>query len=163
MQFSLSEVPWIVSRSWDDKTLSITGSFSTRILENATNVWIFLTSIVRHICKSVFPQPTYLSFRICWNVSASSHPDSTTQLFSQSLFCHTPCCCLKLLCTIIDLSISWCSFFQQVKTHTFCCWDKKFAQKKRSSPNPFCEGTESPSTLSSKASLDWNLYLSWSN
>ena len=41
---------------------------------------------------------------------------------------------------------------------------KKFTQKWNcSSPNNLCKCTESPSTLATNTSIEWNLYLSWSN
>ena len=46
----------------------------------------------------------------------------------------------------------------------FCSWDDIFTQKWNcSSPNILCKCTESPSTLSTNTSIEWNLYLSWSN
>ena len=91
-------------------------------------------------------------------------PATTTQLFSQSLSSHTLYNCLENLPTTNNLCNFWHSNFQQVSTYAFCSWDDKFMQKRNcSSHNNLCKRNESSSTLSTNTSLEWNLYLSWSN
>ena len=58
----------------------------------------------------------------------------------------------------------WHSKVQPVSTYAFCSWDVIFTQKWNcSSPNKLCKCTESPSTLSTNTSTEWDLSLSWSN
>ena len=97
---------------------------------------------------------------------ASSHPPTApfTQLFFQSLLSNTLCRRLERFSTANNLSNLWYSKFQQVSTYAFCSWDDILTQKRNcSSPNTLCKCTESPSPLSSKPSIVWNLYLSSSN
>ena len=120
---------------------------------------------MRNICENVSSGPNDLFCRSCWNDSACSPlPDTTTQLFSESLSSRTLCSCLEILSTTNNLYNFWHSKFQQINTHPFCCWDDIFTQKwSCSSPNNFCNCTESPPMLSTNTSIEWKLYLSWSN
>ena len=133
---------------------------------------------MRNVCKNIYSRPTGLFYRFCWNESAclpplrklpSAHGSlpllaTTTQLFSQSLSSHTLCSCLEIFSTTNNLCNFWNSKFQQVSTYAFCSWDDLFTQKWIcSSPNNLCKCTESPSTLSTNTSVEWNLYFSWSN
>ena len=119
---------------------------------------------MRKVCKNVSSRPTDLLCRFCWNDSAclpyacgSLHlPATTTQLFSQSLSSHAICSCLEILAT----TNFWHSKLQQVSTYAFCSWDDIFTQKWNcSSPKNLCQCNESPSTLSTNTSIEWNLYL----
>ena len=100
-----------------------------------------------------------------WNDSACSpFLATTTQLFSQSLSSHTLCNCLEFLSATNNLCNFWHGKFQQINSYAFCSWDDFFTQNWNcSSPNNLCKCTESPSTLSTNTSIEWNLYLSWSN
>ena len=127
---------------------------------------------MRNVCKNVSPRLTDLFCRFCWNDSvriafpSTSCPPATpfTQLFPQRLSSHTLCCCLDILSTTNNLCNFWHSKIQQVSTYAFCSWDEIFTQKwKCSSPINLCKCTESSSTLSTNTSVEWNLYLSWSN
>ena len=127
---------------------------------------------MRNVCKKVPPRPTDLFCNFCWNVSARTPFPATcrppaapfTQLFSQSLSSHTHCSCLDILSTINNLCNFWHSKFQKVSSYAFCSWDDLFTQKWNcSSPNNLCKCTKSSSTLSTNTSIEWNLYLSWSN
>ena len=120
---------------------------------------------MRNVCKNVFPRPTDLFCRFCCNDSPHNFfPATTTQLFSQSLFSHTLCSCLEIFSTTNNLCNFWRSKLQQVSTYAFCSWDDMFRQKWNcSSPINLCKCTESQSTLSTNNSLEWKLYLSWSN
>ena len=120
---------------------------------------------MRNVCKNVSPRPTDLFCRLCWNDSARNPiPATTTHLFSQSLSSHTLCSCLELLHTTNNLCNFWHSKFQQVSTYAFCSWDDIFTQKWNwSSPKNLCKCTESPSTLATSTSIEWNLYFSWNN
>ena len=130
---------------------------------------------MRNICKNVSSRPTGLFCRICWNESAclplvrklpSAYgslplPATTTQLFSQSLSSHMLCSCLEILSTTNNLCSFWHSYFQQVSTYAFSSWYDIITQKWNcSSPNNLCKCTKSPSSLSTKTSLEWNLYFS---
>ena len=58
----------------------------------------------------------------------------------------------------------WHSKVQQNSTYAFCSWDDIFAKKYDcSSRNNLCKCTDSPSTLSTNTSIEWNIYFSWSN
>ena len=127
---------------------------------------------MRNVCKNVFPRPTGLFSRFCWNDSARTPFPTTsrtprarfTQLFSQSPSSHTLCSCFEILSTFNNLCNFWHTKFQQVSTYAFCSWDDIFTQNWNcSSPISFCKCTESPSTLSTNNSTEWNLYISWSN
>ena len=127
---------------------------------------------MRNVCKNVFSRPTGLFCKFSWNDSACLPyaygslplPATTTQLFSQSLSSHTLCSCLQILSTTNNLCNFWHRNFQQVSTYAFCSWDDKFTQKRNcSSPNNLCKFTKSPSTLSTKTSIESNLYFSWSD
>ena len=119
---------------------------------------------MRNFCKNNSSRPIGLFCRFCWHDAACSpFPATTTQLFSQSLSSHTLCSCLEILSTTNNLCNFRHSKFQQVSTYAFYSWDDILTQKWNcSSPNNLCKCTESPSTLSTKSSIDWNLYLSWS-
>ena len=127
---------------------------------------------MRNVWKNVSPRPTDLLCRFCWIDSArtpfpatSRHPVAPfTLLFSQCLSSYTLCCCLDILSTTNHLCNFWHSKIQQVSTYAFCSWDDKFTQKWNcSSPNNLCNCTESSSMLSTNSSIEWNLYVSWSN
>ena len=120
---------------------------------------------MRNVCKNVSWRPTDLFCRICWKDSACSlFPATTTQLFSQTLFSHNLCSCLKILSTTNNLFNFWRSKIQQVSEYGFCSCDVIFTQEWNSGfLNNLCKCTESPFTLSTNTSLEWNLYLSWSN
>ena len=120
---------------------------------------------MRIVCKNVSSRPTDLFCRICWNDSACSRfPTTTNQLFSQSLSSYTLCSCREILSTTYNICNFWRSKFQQVSIYAFCGWDDLFAQKWNcSSPKNLCKCTESSCTLSTKSSIEWNLYFSWSN
>ena len=110
-------------------------------------------------------RPTDLFCRLCWKDSARTPlPATTTQLFSQSLCSHTLCRCLDILSTTNNPSDFWHSKFQQVSTYAFCSWDDLFTQKwNSSSPKNLSKCTKPSSTLFTNTSIEWNLYLSWSN
>ena len=115
---------------------------------------------MRIVCENVSSRPTDLFCKFCWNDSARSPvPATTTQLFPRSLWS-----CLEILSTTNNFCIFWHSKFQQVSTYAFCSWEDIFTQKWNcSSPNNLCKCTESPYTLSTNTSLEWYLYLYWSN
>ena len=124
--------------------------------------------VLRTLDKFQFQSQVRLSqinMGFCWNDSTCSPvPANTTQLFSQSLSSHTLCSCLEILSTTNNLCNFWRSEFQRVSTYAFCSWDDIFTQKRNcSSPTILCKCNESPSTLSTKTSIKWNLCLSWSN
>ena len=119
--------------------------------------------------QNVSPRLTDLFCRFCWNdsartpFSATSRPPAApfTQLFSYSLYSHTLCSCLEILSTTNNLCNLWHNKFQQVSTYAFCSWDDIFKQKWNcSSPNNLCKYIESPSTLSTNTSIEWNFYFS---
>ena len=137
---------------------------------------------MRNVCKNVSSRPTDLFCRFCWNDSART-PFSATclppvrklssvygsfppaapfpQLFSRSLSSQTFCSCLETLSTNNNLCNFWHSKFQQVSTYAFCSWDHIFTEKWNcSSPNNLRKCTESPSTLLTNTSIEWNLYFS---
>ena len=117
-------------------------------------------------CKNVSSRPTGLFCRlVCRNESACNPlPATTTQLTSQSLSSHTLCGCFEVLSTTNNLCNFWHSKFQYVSTYAFCSWDDIFTQECNcSSPNNLCRCIESPSTLSTNTSIEWNLYLSQRN
>ena len=118
---------------------------------------------MRNVSKNVSSRSTDLLCRFCWNDSARTlFPATINQLFSQSLYSHTICSCPDILATTNNLCI-FCKF-QQVSTYAFCSWDDIFTQKWNcSSHNNLCKCVESPSTLSTNTSIEWNLYLSLSN
>ena len=120
---------------------------------------------MRNVCKNVSSWPADLFCRYCWKDSAHTpFPATTTQLFSQSLSSHALCRPREILSTTNNLCNFWHSKFQQVSTCVFCSWYDIFTQTWNcSSPNNLCKCTESPSTLSTNTSIEWNLYLSWSN
>ena len=121
---------------------------------------------MRIVFKKVSSRPTVLFRRFCWNDSACGLPAATTtQMFSHSLFSHILCCSfLETLSTTNNLCIFWHSNFQRVTTYTFCSCDDTLTQKWNcSSANNLCKCTESQSTLSTNTSIEWNLFLSWSN
>ena len=118
---------------------------------------------MRNVRKNVSSLPNDLFCSLYWNDSARTpFPGSTNQLFSQSLYSHTPCSCLDYLSTTNNLCNSWRSKFQQVSTYAFCSWVDIFTQN-WNSLNNLCKCTESSSTLSTNTSIEWNLCLSWSN
>ena len=120
---------------------------------------------MRIVCKNVSSRPTDLFCRFCWNDSTCSQfPATTTELFSQNLSWHTLSSCLRILSTTNNLYNSCRRKFQQVSTYAFCSWDDTFTQKWNCiSSNNMCKCTDSPSRLSTNISIEWNLYLSWSN
>ena len=120
---------------------------------------------MRNVCKNISSRPTDLFRRFCWNDSACSPlPATTTQLFYQCLSSHTLCSCLENLSTTNSLCNLWRSNFQQVSTYAFCSWDDIFTQKWNcTSPNNLCKCTKSPSMFSTNTSIQWKLYISWSN
>ena len=164
MQFSSSEKVRSISCSWDDKTSSTTGSFPLRFpkLQQKVGTKSYSTRLTRNVCKNVSPRSTDLFCSLCWNDSARSPlPATTTQLFFQSLSSHTLCSCLELLSTTNNLRSFWQCNFQQVSPNVFCSWDDSFTLKRKSSsPNNLCMCTDSPSTLSTNTSIEWNLYMS---
>ena len=132
----------------------------------------YSTWLMRNVCKNVSSRPTGLFCRFCWNESACPPdaysslplPATTTQLFSQSLSSHTLCSCLEILSTNNNLCNLWHTKVQQNSTYAFCSWDDIFAKKYDcSSRNNLCKCTDSPSTLSTNTSIEWNIYFSWSN
>ena len=127
---------------------------------------------MRNVCENVSSRPTGLFCRFWWKESAQTPFPATSrppaapfiQLFPQSLSSNTLCSCLEILFTTNNLWNFWHSKFQQASTYAFFSWDDIFTQKWNcSSPNNLCKCTKSPSTLSTKTSLEWNLYCSWSN
>ena len=134
---------------------------------------------MRNVCENVSPRPTDLICSFCWNDTARTPFPATslpyaygslppaapfTQLFSQSLSAHTLCSSLEFLSTNNSLRNFWHSKIQQVSTYSFCCWNDICMQKwNYSSPNNLCKCTESPCTLSTNTSIEWNLYFSWGN
>ena len=128
--------------------------------------------LMRNVCRNISLRLTDLFCRFCWNDSARTLFPATfrppavpfTQLFSQSLSALTLCSCLEFLSITNNFWNFWHSKFQQVSTYAFCRWDGIFTQKWNcSSPKNLCKCTESPSTLSTITSIDWNLYFYWSN
>ena len=116
-------------------------------------------------CKNVSSRPTDLFCRFCSDDAACSpSPAPTTQLFSQSLSSHTPCSCLKSLSTTNNLCCIWRNKLQHVSNYAFWSWDDIFTQNWNcSSHSILCKCTKSPFTMSTKTSIEWNLFLSWSN
>ena len=156
-----------------DKNTSST-TYAPSFPETATKswYWIFLTYSVRNVCKNVSPWPIDLIARFCRSDSAWLHCDDgfhslpaiTTQLSSQSLSSHTFCSSPEISSTTINPCNCWHGKFEHLSTHTFCSWDHKFCAKREllySEKNSKC--TESPSTLSTKISVVWTIYLCWSN
>ena len=128
--------------------------------------------LMKNFCKNVTSRPTGLFCRFCWNESACLSyaygslplPAAIPQLFSQCLTSHTFCSCLEIPPTTNNLWNFWHSKFQQISTYAFCIWDDILTEKWNcSSPNNLCKCTESPSTMSTNTSIEWNLYFSWSN
>ena len=130
---------------------------------------------MKNLCKIVSSRPTDLFCRFCWNESAclppvrklfSAYgslplPATTTQLFSQNLPSYTLCSFLEIVSATNNLCNFWHSKFQHVSTYAFCSWDNLITQKRNCSfPSTLCKCTESPSTLSTNISIEWNLYFS---
>ena len=122
---------------------------------------------MRNVCKNVSSRATGLFCKLSWNDSACLPyaygslplPATTTQLFSQSLSSHTLCSGLETLPTTNNLCNFWHRKFQQGSTYAFFSWDDIFTQKWNcSSPTNLCRFTESPSTLSTNTSIEWNPY-----
>ena len=66
--------------------------------------------------------------------------------------------------TTIIICTFWYSKFQLVSTLTVRSWDNIFTQKwNSSSPITLSKCTKCPCMLSTSISIDWKLYLSWSN
>ena len=109
-------------------------------------------------------RPTIFFCRFCWNDSACTlFPATTTQLFCHSLSSHTLCHNLEFFSTTNNNCNFWHSKFQQVSTNAFCSWDDLFTQKGNcSSANNLCNCTDTPPTVSTNTSIEWNLYLPWS-
>ena len=120
---------------------------------------------MRKVCENVSLRPTDLFCSFCWNDSAWSLFSVTiTQLFSQNLSYHILCSCLEVLSTTNNHCNFWRSKFQEVSTYVFCSRDDVFPQNWNcSSPKHLCKCTESPSTMSTNSSKEWNIYFSWSN
>ena len=120
---------------------------------------------MRNVCKKVSFRPTGLICWFCWNDTAGTlFPATTTQLFSQSLSSHMLCSCLEVFSTTSNLWNFWHSNLHQISAYAFCSRDGIITQKWNCrSPNNLCKCSESPSTLSTNTSIEWNLYLSWSN
>ena len=118
-----------------------------------------------NVCKIVSSRLIGLFCRFCWNDSACSpFSATTTQLFSQILSSRTLCSCREILSTTNNFCSFWCSKLQQLSAYAFYSRDVIFTPKWNwSSPNNLCKCTEATSTLSTDNSIEWNLYLTWSN
>ena len=70
---------------------------------------------------------------------------------------------LKFYLPLTTSAISGAAFPTQ-STHNFCGWGDIFTLKGNCGfPNTLYECTESTSTMPTNTSIEWNLYLSWSN
>ena len=103
--------------------------------------------------------------RFCWNDSACSlFPATTNQLFSDSLSSHLHCSCLEIFSRTNNFCKFWRSKFQQVRAYAFCSWGDKITQQWYCcSPKNSCKFTTTATALSANTSIEWNLYLCWSN
>ena len=89
---------------------------------------------------------------------------SNNLLFSPSLSSHSLCSCLEFVTTTNNLCNFWRSKLQQITTHAFCSGHDIFTQESNcSSPNNLFNCTKIATTLSTNTSIEWKLYLSWSN
>ena len=125
-----------------------------------------LTWSVSNDCKNVSSQPTWLFCGFCWHDFAGRPLlAATICLFFQSLSSNSSCSCFEVLSITRCLCHHWRSEIQHVSAPTFCSLDNIFTQRKRKCgpPNNLCECAESPSTLSTKTSIEWNIYMLWSN
>ena len=120
---------------------------------------------MRVVSNKVTSWPTGLLCRFRWNDSGCSLLTATAnQLFFQSLSSHTLFSCLEFLYTTNYFCNFWRSKFDKFSTYAACSLDDIFEQKLNYSySNTLCKFIGSPSTFSTKTSLEWNLYLSWSN
>ena len=167
MQFSSTEAVGQISCSRDDKTSSTSLAFPPRFPETASKGWYWnIPDMIIEKClwKCLSASDWFvlqiLLQRLCFQSFSSYNYRS---VFSKSVFPHS----LQLfwkLSTTNNLCNFWHSKFQQINTHPFCCWDDIFTQNwSCSSPNNFCNCTESPPMLSTNTSIEWKLHLSWSN
>ena len=110
----------------------------------ATN-WFVLQIMLEWVCLQFFPA-------------------TITQLFTQSFSSYTLRSYLEIFSSTNKLCNFWRSQFQQVSTHALCSWGVIIPQKWNcGSAKNLCKCTESPSTLSTNTSTEWNLYVSLSN
>ena len=166
VQFSSSEVERKISRSCDNKILSSTGLSLQGLqklpqivgTENCTR------SLVRKVCKDVFSRLTGLFCGFWWN---DLH--AVFSLLPLSI-CFLKFCLptffaavLNFLLPINNLCKFWSSKIQQDSTHVFCR-DDVFTQKVNcGSSNNLCKCNETPTTLLTITSIEWEPYSSWSN
>ena len=116
-------------------------------------------------CKNVSSLPTGLFCKFFGRtlLSCLPLPANTAPLLSQFVFPHVFCSCLEI-CSTNNLCNFWDCNLQQVGTHTFCGSDDIFTQTWNcGSPNKLWKGPESSATLLTNTSIEWSLYLSWSN
>ena len=120
---------------------------------------------MRNVSKNVSSRPTNLFCRSCWNEPACTcFLGTNTQLFFGSLYSHTLCSCLNFFSTTNIIWNFWHSKFQPVSDDVFYSWDDIITPKWNCvSPTNSCNCTETAPTLSTNTSIEWNLYLSWSN
>ena len=121
---------------------------------------------MRNVCKNFSPRPTDLFCRFRSNDFARTpFPATTTQLFFQSLLTFFAAVLVFFLPLTTSAISSTANSNKSAPTRFAAGMrDDVFTQKcNYSSPNNLCKWTESSSTLSTKASIEWNTYLSWSN
>ena len=164
MQLSSIKVVGRFSCSWDDKTLSTTGTFPPRFSKTAekVNTENCLKRLLRNVFNYAYLPTIDLLCRLSWNDSTCSPLlVTTTQWFSRNLSSQFLCSCLEILSTTNNL----CEFrrrkLQRLSFCPFCSWDDTFLQILNiGSPNNLCKCTESTSTLSTNTSRECNLHLS---
>ena len=113
-------------------------------------------------CWKISSRPTGLFYKFCRNDSTCNpFPAATTQLFLQSLSSHKICSCLEIFSSTNNLCNFWRSIFNQVSNYAFCSWDDIITQKRKcKSPKILCKCTKVAYTLSTRTSIEWNLYMS---
>ena len=122
---------------------------------------------MENVCKNVFFSGLTGSFQIfSWNDSAYlppvgnfvALPATTKNLLSQSSSSHNLDQSLEFFSTANNLRNFWRSKIQQVSTHKFSSRDDIITQKRNyGSFNTLLKRPESPSTLLTKTSKQWNL------
>ena len=120
---------------------------------------------MRNVCKNASSWRTGLFCWFCWSESAcTTFLATTTHLFSQGLSSHTLRSCLQIFSTTNNICNFWHSKFRQISPHEFRSWDHFLTEEWNwSSTKNLCKCVESPPTLLTSISIEWNLDLSWSN
>ena len=141
--------------------------FPARLPETATKCWYRkkLDLINEIFCKHVSSRPTdwFAGFvgRILLAVLLLLPlPNCFLRLRLSTLFAAV----LKFLLSLTTVAISGATNSNKSALMRFAAgtmYSRKYGFC--SSPDNFCKCTKSPSTLSTNTSIEWNLYLSWSN